>query len=112
MAPNLSAGIAHRQRCGDDKTRAAPDNLGAGLEAGLVAILAGRAPVTFDLTERKRHTITAGLSYSTNLGFGINSSWTNRNLWHRAEKLSANADITLSRIPLGSSHIGANRNSS
>ena len=52
---------------------------------------ADAVPVTVAVVERARHTIGAGISYSTNFGAGANASWEDRDLFHEGEKLSANA---------------------
>jgi translocation and assembly module TamA len=49
----------------------------------------GNAPVIVDMTERRLRTVSAGVSYSTNLGLGVETGWVNRNAFGRAEKVSA-----------------------
>lgn len=54
---------------------------------------AGELPITFDVTERKRHTVTFGAAYSTDLGAGGTATWTDRNLFGNAEQLNLSAGI-------------------
>lgn len=49
----------------------------------------GNAPVIVDMVERRLRTVSAGVSYSTNLGLGVETGWVNRNAFGRAEKVSA-----------------------
>jgi translocation and assembly module TamA len=49
----------------------------------------GNAPVIVDMVERRLRTVSAGVSYSTNLGLGVETGWVNRNAFGRAEKLGA-----------------------
>ncbi|MFO1187504.1 MAG: BamA/TamA family outer membrane protein [Alphaproteobacteria bacterium] len=56
----------------------------------------GNAPVMVELTERRPRTVSAGLSYSTNLGPGIAASWVHRNVLGRAEKLTA--DVSFAKV--------------
>jgi hypothetical protein len=44
---NLSAGIAHRQRCGNDEKPDAAPVIGARPDAAAVSTFAEHAPVTF-----------------------------------------------------------------
>jgi translocation and assembly module TamA len=46
-------------------------------------------PMTVELKERSPRTIRLGLEYTTDYGPGVNSSWTHRNLFGMAEKLTA-----------------------
>lgn len=48
----------------------------------------GSLPVLVDVTERKRHAIDLGASYSTDLGIGMSAAWQHRNLFGSAEQLS------------------------
>ena len=54
---------------------------------------AGELPLAFDMTERKRHTVTFGAAYSTDLGAGVTATWTDRNLFGNAEQLNLTAGI-------------------
>lgn len=59
----------------------------------------GTLPVTLELSERKRRTITAGVGYETDVGFSVETGWEHRNLFGRGESLQLNAiasPITLS----------------
>jgi translocation and assembly module TamA len=51
----------------------------------------GQLPITIKIRERSRRTIRVGLEYTTDYGPGINGSWTHRNLFGMAEKLTASA---------------------
>jgi len=51
----------------------------------------GRVPVNVILTERKHRSVSAGISYQTDEGPGVNASWENRNLFGGAEKLAFSA---------------------
>ncbi|MCD6293368.1 MAG: BamA/TamA family outer membrane protein [Deltaproteobacteria bacterium] len=51
----------------------------------------GQLPMTVELTERASRTVRLGLEYTTDYGPGFNSSWTHRNLFGMAEKLTASA---------------------
>ena len=55
----------------------------------------GQLPITFDLTERPRHLVDMGVSYSTDLGIGYNIGWHNRNLFGNAEQLNLTAAAQL-----------------
>ncbi len=50
-------------------------------------------PMTVELRERARRTVRLGLEYTTDYGPGFNGSWTHRNLFGMAEKLTASAII-------------------
>ena len=58
-----------------------PDKVGAD----------GRLPMTVELKERASRTVRLGLEYTTDYGPGFNGSWTHRNLFGMAEKLTASA---------------------
>ena len=49
----------------------------------------GRLPMTVELKERASRTVRLGLEYTTDYGPGFNGSWTHRNLFGMAEKLTA-----------------------
>lgn len=51
----------------------------------------GQLPVTFDVTERKLHTVDAGIAYSTDLGIELTAGWHDRNLFGNAEQLNLTA---------------------
>lgn len=50
-------------------------------------------PMTVELKERAPRSIRLGLEYTTDYGPGINGSWTHRNLFGMAEKLTASAIV-------------------
>ena len=56
----------------------------------------GRVGIAATVTERKMHTIKAGINYKTDEGPGANISWEDRNFFGRAEKLSLS--LAVSRI--------------
>jgi len=49
----------------------------------------GRLPMTVEVKERALRTVRLGLEYTTDYGPGFNGSWTHRNLFGMAEKLTA-----------------------
>jgi translocation and assembly module TamA len=51
----------------------------------------GQVPVTFQVAEMKRHSVTLGGSYATDSGISISSSWEDRNVFTRAETLTFTA---------------------
>jgi translocation and assembly module TamA len=53
----------------------------------------GRVPVNVILTERKHHSVSAGISYQTDEGLGVTGSWENRNLFGGGEKLGFSATL-------------------
>lgn len=54
----------------------------------------GQLPVIFDLTERKRHVVSLGVAYSTDLGGSVSVAWTDRDVFGRAEQLTLSAAAT------------------
>lgn len=48
----------------------------------------GTMPVTIEVSERKRHVVGAGASWSSTEGFGVEAYWRRRNLFGRGELLS------------------------
>jgi translocation and assembly module TamA len=48
-------------------------------------------PIRIQLTERKHRSVSAGLSYRTDEGIGVQASWEDRNLLGRGEKLALEA---------------------
>jgi translocation and assembly module TamA len=54
----------------------------------------GQLPVTFTFSEAPRHVVNLGASYSTDLGAALSASWTHRNLFGNAEKLTLSAAAT------------------
>jgi translocation and assembly module TamA len=53
----------------------------------------GTMPVTIEVSERKRHVIGAGASWSSTEGFGVESYWRRRNLFGRGELLSVEGSV-------------------
>ena len=51
----------------------------------------GQLPITIRMKERSLRTIRLGVEYTTDYGPGVNGSWTHRNLFGMAEKLTAGA---------------------
>jgi translocation and assembly module TamA len=51
----------------------------------------GQLPLTYDVTERERHSISFTAAYSTDLGVILGSTWTYRNVFGNAETLSFSA---------------------
>ncbi len=54
----------------------------------------GTLPITFQVTEAKKHAVTIGGAYSTDLGFQGSVSWKDRNLFGNAEQLILTAENT------------------
>ncbi len=54
----------------------------------------GRLPVQVVLAERKRHTVSVGAFLSTDQGGSLTATWTDRNLFGRAEQLDLGAAVT------------------
>ena len=54
----------------------------------------GKLPIAIDFTERPRHVVAFGASYSTDLGGAVTASWTDRNLFGNAEQLTLSAAAT------------------
>jgi len=54
----------------------------------------GRLPITFIVTERKRHATSLGAAYSTDLGGSISATWQHRNLAGNAEQLNLSGGVT------------------
>ena len=54
----------------------------------------GRMPLVFDFTEAKRHTVSAQVGYSTDLGGSAGLTWTHHNLFGNAEQLDLTALAT------------------
>lgn len=53
----------------------------------------GTLPITIEVSERKRHVIGAGASWSSIEGFGVEAYWRRRNLFGRGELLSVEGSI-------------------
>ncbi len=54
----------------------------------------GLLPITFNLTERKRHLIGGGVSYATIDGATLEGYWMHRNLFGHAESLRFDAELS------------------
>jgi translocation and assembly module TamA len=55
----------------------------------------GNLPITVAVTERKLHSVDAGIAYSTDLGINLNAGWHDRNLFGNAEQLNLTGAIDL-----------------
>ncbi|GAB4576534.1 MAG: autotransporter assembly complex family protein [Roseibium sp.] len=53
----------------------------------------GSLPITIEVSERKRHVIGAGASWSSTEGFGVEAYWRRRNLFGRGELLSIEGSV-------------------
>jgi translocation and assembly module TamA len=53
----------------------------------------GRVPLTFNVTERERHSVSLTAAYSTDLGFSAGVTWSDRNIFGAAEQLNLSAAI-------------------
>ncbi|WP_417668124.1 autotransporter assembly complex protein TamA [Roseibium sp.] len=53
----------------------------------------GALPITIEVSERKRHVIGAGASWSSTEGFGVEAYWRRRNLFGRGELLSVEGSV-------------------
>jgi len=54
----------------------------------------GQVPITFRVTEQKRHAVNLGGSYATDSGFSLSASWEDRNLFRNAETLTITGSIS------------------
>jgi translocation and assembly module TamA len=54
----------------------------------------GQLPLRVDVTERKLHTVTLNIAYSTDLGGSAGVIWSHHDLFGNAEQLNLTADIT------------------
>ncbi len=53
----------------------------------------GSLPISIEVSERKRHVIGAGASWSSTEGFGVEAYWRRRNLFGRGELLSIEGSV-------------------
>jgi translocation and assembly module TamA len=53
----------------------------------------GQVPITIELKERSPRTVSAGMNYATDQGFGLKFGWEHRNFSGSAEKVNVNAVI-------------------
>ncbi|MBU0858324.1 MAG: autotransporter assembly complex protein TamA [Alphaproteobacteria bacterium] len=92
-----------REKIEDYKTKLLQSGLFARAEAVLPAAPGpdGQVPVTIDLRERARRTITAGMTYYTDEGPGVQFGWEHRNLFGAAEKLTADLELSMIKQLLG-----------
>ena len=60
-------------------------------------------PLLLSVTEAPARTVSGGLRYSTDSGFGVNGTWENRNLFGGGERLRLNAPIDQDLQMLGAS---------
>jgi translocation and assembly module TamA len=67
---------------------------GVVVRAAPVLDAQGALPLTFDFAERPRHAVTATIAYSTDLGGSAGVTWSHRNLFGNAEKLTLSAAVT------------------
>jgi translocation and assembly module TamA len=74
--------------------------LGLGVFAGVTVQLpkpeevsGDSVPITFDVTERKRHAVSITAGYSTDLGGSGGATWTDRNAFGNAEILQVTGNI-------------------
>jgi translocation and assembly module TamA len=86
------------QRFSDTTVQAARNSLlGLGVFSSVTPVPAtsadppGRVPILFRVVEQKRHAVTAGISYATDTGFSLSSSWEDRNVFRHAETLTVTA---------------------
>jgi translocation and assembly module TamA len=63
--------------------------------AGTTLDAQGRLPIVFQVSERPRHTVSATVGYSTDLGAEVSASWLDRNLFGNAEQLKLTAGASL-----------------
>jgi len=60
---------------------------------GAAADAAGRVPVTFEMSERKRHAVGLNAAYSSDLGGSAGVTWSDRNVRGNAEQLNLSATV-------------------
>jgi translocation and assembly module TamA len=53
----------------------------------------GRIPIEFDVVERPAHAVSFSAAYSTDLGAGLTTTWTDRNLFGNAEQLNLSLGV-------------------
>jgi translocation and assembly module TamA len=64
---------------------------GVTVEASRTLSPHGSIPLTFDVAERARHTVTLAGTYSTDLGVSLSVGWSHHNLFGNAEQLNLTA---------------------
>ena len=67
---------------------------GVSVRAAEEASAEGKVPITFDFEERPKNALSATGSYSTDLGGMVRGTWSDRNLFGRAEQLNLSATIS------------------
>jgi translocation and assembly module TamA len=67
---------------------------GIRISAGKTLDPAGQLPLRVDVTERKLHTVTLNVAFSTDLGGSAGVTWSHHDLFGNAEQLNLTADIT------------------
>jgi translocation and assembly module TamA len=55
---------------------------------------AGQLPLRVDVSERKLHSVTATIAYSTDLGGSAGATWSHHDLFGNAEQLNLTAELT------------------
>jgi translocation and assembly module TamA len=53
----------------------------------------GRIPIQFDVVERPKHAVSFSAAYSTDLGAGLTTTWSDRNLFGDAEQLNLSGGV-------------------
>lgn len=69
-------------------------NLLANVTATIGNAANAEVPITLNVKERRHRTLSAGLGFQTDDGFGINLGWANRNLQRRAQRLKIASQIS------------------
>lgn len=64
------------------------------VEVGTSLDATGGVPITFNFRERKRHAVSFGTAYSSDLGGSVSSTWTDRDVFGGAQKLSVLGSVT------------------
>jgi len=57
------------------------------------AVTNGEMPITLEVTERKHRTISAGISYTTDFGLGVQGDWEHRNIHGLGRRLTLEARL-------------------
>jgi len=67
---------------------------GIRISAAKTLDTAGELPLRVDVTERKLHTVTFSVAYSTDLGGSAGATWSHHDLFGNAEQLNLTAEVT------------------
>jgi translocation and assembly module TamA len=67
---------------------------GIRISAAKTLDASGELPLRVDVTERKLHTVTLNISYSTDLGGSAGATWSHHDLFGNAEQLNLTAELT------------------